>query len=111
MRLIPGVDQYMKTNLRLDASLLRCTLRSRARPSFQLRQQPLRFLLRQSASHHLLRHSLLAIKLVAFCELAFVKVSKQSSHPGVNERSSGLDGDGDLIVVAVARASRGGIRA
>src|SRR5262249_40894410 len=35
----------------------------------ELSQQPLRFLLRQSASHYLLSHSPLAIKLVAFGEL------------------------------------------
>src|SRR5262249_6847918 len=30
------MDQYGKANARLDASLLQCTLRSRALPSFQL---------------------------------------------------------------------------
>ena len=47
-------EQYGKANLRRDASLLRCTLRSRARFSFQLRQQLLRFLLRQPSPYHLL---------------------------------------------------------
>ena len=40
--------------------------------SFNLTQQSLRFLLRQPASYHRLRHLPLAIKLVAFGENAFV---------------------------------------
>jgi len=38
----------------------------------ELSQQPLRFLLRQPTPHHLLRYLPLAIKLVAFGELAFI---------------------------------------
>src|SRR5262249_37056362 len=34
----PGADKYWKANPRRDASLLHCTLRSRALPSFQLRR-------------------------------------------------------------------------
>src|SRR5262249_13464080 len=51
-----GMDQYGKANARLDASLLQCTLRSRALPSFKPRQQPLRFLLRYPSPNHLLRY-------------------------------------------------------
>src|SRR5215831_7434523 len=43
------------------------------RRSFQSRQQPLRFVLRQSAFNHLLRHLPLAIKLVAFGKVAFIQ--------------------------------------
>ena len=49
MSLILGVQQNGKAP-RLDASLLRCTLRSRTPPSFEPSQQSLRFLLRQTAS-------------------------------------------------------------
>jgi hypothetical protein len=35
----------------------------------------------------------LAIKLVAFGELALIKASKRRSHPGMHERSSRLDDD------------------
>src|SRR6516162_4049510 len=41
--------------------------------SFKLSQQTLRFLLRQSSSHHLFWYSPLAIKFVAFGELAFIQ--------------------------------------
>jgi len=53
--------------------------------SFKLSQQPLRFLLRQSASHHLLCYLPLAIKLVALGELAFIKVGEGSTHTSMNE--------------------------
>ena len=43
----------------------------------------------------------LAIKFVAFGELAFVQVGEGSTHPGINEEMDWLDDDGDLIVVAV----------
>src|SRR6516162_7786681 len=64
--LIPGVIHYGTPHPRLDASLLRCTLPSRALHAFQLRQQPLRFLLRRPASDHRLRYLLLclAVELV-----------------------------------------------
>ena len=62
----PGVIHYGTPRPRLDASLLRCTLPSRALHAFQLRQQPLRFLLRRPASDHRLRYLLLclAVELV-----------------------------------------------
>src|SRR5262245_59997211 len=40
-------------------------------------------LLRQPASDHLLRHSSLAIKLVAFGKVALIQVGKRSMHPGM----------------------------
>ncbi len=49
--------------------------RNGAMPSFELVQQPLRFLLRQPASNHRLWYLLggFAIKLMAFGESAFVQ--------------------------------------
>src|SRR5262249_20794840 len=106
MTLIPG-DHSGKANARLDASLLQCTLRSRALPSSELSQQLLRFLLRQSSPNHLLRHSPPAIKLVAFGKVAFVKVGKGSTHPGMIEGCARFADDGDLIVVAATEPVEG----
>src|SRR2546430_11974873 len=63
--------------------------------SFKLSQQPLRFLLRQSASNHRLRYLLggLAIKLMAFGESAFVQPGKGSTHTSVNGRGPRLYDD------------------
>jgi hypothetical protein len=44
---------------------------------------------------------------VAFGELALIKVSKGSTHPGMNKGSARFDDDGDLIVVAVTEPAKG----
>jgi len=41
------------------------------------------------------------MKLMAFGELAFIQLGKGSTHTSMNERTSRLDDDGDLIVVAI----------
>ena len=43
----------------------------------------------------------LAIKLVAFGEVAFIQVGGGSTHPCMNDGISRFDDDGDLIVVAI----------
>jgi hypothetical protein len=67
----------------------------------------LRFLLQQPTSDHLLRHSPLAIKLVAFGECAVVQSIGRCSHTSMNERSAGLDDDRDLIAVTVTEPVEG----
>ena len=52
-------------------------------------------------------NSPLAIKLVAFGELAFIKSSKRSTQPGMDQGWRRLDDDGDLIVVAVNKPVEG----
>ena len=52
-------------------------------------------------------NSPLSLKLVAFGEVAFIKVGKGSTHTSMNERSSRFDDDGDLVVVAVAQPVEG----
>jgi hypothetical protein len=56
-----------------------------------------------------LRHLLLclAVKLMAFGELAFVQSGKSNTHPGMNAGSARFDDDGDLIVVAVTEPEEG----
>jgi len=46
-------------------------------------------------------YSPLAIKLVAFGEVALIQLCEASSHPGMNEGSSRFYDDSNLIVVAV----------